>query len=106
MSSPLASVFARAPQRPAQFVSLRAFTAQPRVHEEIQSNRLRRRRLNVAQAAAAAEPTEEQAAAGGAAALLAGAIPLAPPGSLREAQPLEQLPPYSDWHQHPELLQG
>lgn len=40
------------------------------------------------------------------ASLLAGAVPLAPPGSLPEAQPLEQLPPYSEWHRHPELLQG
>lgn len=87
-------------------MSLRAFRAQPHAHEELQNVQLRRRRPNVAQAAAAAEAAAEQAALGGVAALLAGAIPLAPPSSLPDAQPLQQLPPYSEWHQHPELLQG
>lgn len=106
MSVSSTSLFARAPQRPAQFVNLSAFRSQPRAHEELHITPWRQRRLNVAQAAAAAAAAAEQAAPGGMASLLAGAVPLAPPGSLPEAQPLEQLPPYSEWHRHPELLQG
>ncbi|KAL4433737.1 hypothetical protein ABPG75_000178 [Micractinium tetrahymenae] len=90
-----------------QFVSLRAFRAQPQAQGEPQNNRQRRRRLHVAALAAAAEAAAApDQAAGGVASLLAGAVPLAPPASLPEVQLLEQLPPYSEWHRHPELLQG
>ena len=63
----------------------------------------------VVRAAAVAAAEESVASGGGGVAdLLQGAerVPLAPPGLGLPVEHLEQLPPSSEWHNHPELLQG